>query len=247
MKNLFLFIFSFAVVVTAAAQDGSQLSLDEQVYRAYLSNDTGLWEIALQRFKSQHGDSPSGEALLQLAKLEYGLVGLCMGNDNEAKAKEHLASGERHLKAYLKKQKDSAEANALMSGLLGFRIAFSPVSGMWLGPRSNSHLRKAMNADKDCAQSWKQKASSLFHTPAAFGGDLEESVRHFRKAAELFEANSSLTHNWEYLDTLAWLGQAQSKSGDRGAAVQTYQKALRIEPEFGWVKHRLLPAVSKAN
>ena len=166
MKNLWLILTGLLLAATTTAQNSNSRPLQEQVYQAYIANNVDLWEKAILSHIEQHGAKPTGEDLLQLAKLEYGVVGVCMGNENEKKAKEHLVNAERYLKSYLKQNKNSAEAHAVMSGVLGFRIAFSPMSGMWLGPRSNSHLKKAMNANRDCAQAWRQKAGSLFHTPA---------------------------------------------------------------------------------
>lgn len=132
-----------------------------------------------------------------------------------------------------------------MSGILGFKIAFAPMKGMWLGPRSNSHLSKAMKNDKTNAQAWKQKGNSLLHTPAAFGGDVKKSIKHYVRAIELYESQGDLTNNWEYIDALAWLGQAYHKDGQLEKAKSTYSKALEQEPNAGWVKYVLLPKAEK--
>jgi cytochrome c-type biogenesis protein CcmH/NrfG len=41
---------------------------------------------------------------------------------------------------------------------------------------------------------------------------------------------------------MAFLGQAYVRSGQLSKAVAVYEKALKTEPSFGWVKHTLLPA-----
>ncbi len=229
------------------AQINLDADLQFRIYQAYISNNLALWESGIQELEAIYKDQASDETLLELGRLEYGCVSICMGNDAEDKAKKHLAKAEKHLAAYLKKNKDSAEAHALMSGVLGFKIAFSPLSGMWLGPRSNRHLKKGMSYDDHCAMVWHQKGSSLLHTPASFGGDVKESITHFAKAAELQEASYQLENNWEYLEALVWLGQAYYKNGQIEEARMTYEKALQVEPNFGWVKYRLLPQANKAD
>jgi cytochrome c-type biogenesis protein CcmH/NrfG len=46
-----------------------------------------------------------------------------------------------------------------------------------------------------------------------------------------------------YLDTMAFLGQAWAKKGDRAKAIAAYENALKAEPNFSWVKYVLLPKV----
>lgn len=246
MKRSLIACFIILGVSGLSAQ--SELGkIQAQIYQAYLQNNVADWESGIKSLEAHYAGAASDELKLELARLEFGIVGICLGNQEEAKGKQHLAKAEKHLSAFLKTNKSSAEGHALMSGILGMKIGFSPMSGMWLGPRSNSHLRKAMAADKNCPQAWHQKASSLYHTPAAFGGDIEASIEHYRKAVTLYESGSDLATSWEYLDALAWLGQAYRKNGQKAQAKEAYEKALAVEPDFGWVKFSLLPQLNASN
>ena len=59
------------------------------------------------------------------------------------------------------------------------------------------------------------------------------------------ENKNSLNPGWGYVEMLAWIGRTQEKLDDDEAAHFTYKKALRIEPDFGWVKYSLLPDLEK--
>ena len=75
-----------------------------------------------------------------------------------------------------------------------------------------------------------------------WGGDLDEAIAAYEKAIQLYESNpAALQFNWMYLDTMAFLGQALAKKGQSEKAIAIYEKALKAEPEFGWVKFVLLP------
>ena len=95
---------------------------------------------------------------------------------------------------------------------------------------------------------WKIYANSKLFTPEMWGGDLKEAIQAFEKSIALYEANpNDLPFNWFYLDTLAFQGQAYLKDGQRAKAISTYEKALKVEPEFAWVKNVLLPKAQKSN
>jgi tetratricopeptide (TPR) repeat protein len=91
------------------------------------------------------------------------------------------------------------------------------------------------------------KGIGALHTPAMFGGGMDKAEPLVRQAIELFqqEPPDRPWPNWGRLDAHAWLGQILARRGDRAGARAEYEKALALEPESGWVKHVLLPALEK--
>ena len=244
MKNLILMAILWSLSLPIQGNTELPEALKTQFYQAYLNRSIQLWEDGVQQLEQRYKADPQEAHLFQLAASEYGMVSICMANKNDDKAQAYLAKAEKHIKKYLKKQ-DSGEAHAILAGIYGLRISFSPMKGMWLGPRSNSELGKAMKIDNTNPRVWYQHGSSFLFTPATWGGDIEQSVTHFQKAVELHETKACLDNDWEYLDALAWLGQAQVKNGEPAKAIATYQKALEVEPNFSWVRNYLLPSVQK--
>jgi tetratricopeptide (TPR) repeat protein len=84
------------------------------------------------------------------------------------------------------------------------------------------------------------------HTPEAWGGDVKEAIKAFQRSIELYEASPEKSKdNWFYLDTIAFLGKAYEKDKQQAKAIETYEKAIRLEPGFAWVKYILLPQARK--
>lgn len=122
------------------------------------------------------------------------------------------------------------------------------MQGMFLGSKSSGLADKAIDLSPASPFVWKVYANSKFFTPEMFGGDLKEAIESYEKSVALYEASpTKLKSNWYYLDALAFLGQAYAKNGENGKAIATYEKAISVEPEFGWVKYRLLPIVKEAS
>ena len=77
-----------------------------------------------------------------------------------------------------------------------------------------------------------------------FGGSTEEGQQSFLNAATAFEKRGQTSHNWAYLDALAWNGIALKKLGKTAEAKASFQKALDVAPNFGWVRYSLMPKVA---
>ena len=83
-----------------------------------------------------------------------------------------------------------------------------------------------------------------------FGGSKEKGLQGFQRAAELFaqeEPTDPIHPVWGHSRTYAWLGIAYQNQGELESARAAFEKALEIDPDFGWVKNWLLPELEKAN
>ena len=56
---------------------------------------------------------------------------------------------------------------------------------------------------------------------------------------------ANLEYNWNYLNMLTTVINAYISVEQYALARQYCQKALTIEPEFDWVKHKLCPLIIK--
>lgn len=240
MKNLWVSILFLFVYSVSWSQAELPENLKKQFYQAYLTSNSALWADGIQTLEQEYKANKTSFNLLNLAKAEYGIVPIFLAQKNKAAAKKHLSKAEDYLNKYLK-DNELAEAHAILGGIYGMQIGFSPLKGMWLGPKSNAQLKKAMELDKGDPRTWYQHASSYLFSPAMWGGDKAKGVTHFEQAVKLHEQKECLQYDWEYLDTLAWLGKAYQANGNSEKAKLTYEKALEVEPSFRWVKNGLLP------
>jgi len=246
MRKIILAIISAAFLTSAMAQNVLPKNLKVQFYKAYTSNSQELWKDGLRQLDAIYNSDQDVKWLLEITKAEFGLVGTCKGVGDKKTGKKYSDQAQKHAEELLRKNEDWSEAHALLGGLLGFQISYSPMKGMWLGPKSDQHIEKAIRLDEKNPAAWYQKGSSYYHTPGMFGGDIGKSVESFEQSVALYEQKAeALDYNWQYLDALVWLGQAYQKNDQLEKAKATYKKALRVEPEFGWVKNHLLPELDK--
>jgi len=244
-KSLFLLLIVLCMN-HLNAQNQLSLELQQIFYKAYTTNNISLWEIGIQQLQQSYQQSKEPSLLLAIARAESGLVGTCMGNKDSDQAEKVADMAEAHLLEVLESIEDNADANALYGGILGMQISFSPMKGMWLGPKSSKYILKALKLEADNPIAWHQQASSYLHTPAMFGGDVAKAVENFKQAVASYEkSGESLDYNWEYLNTLTWLGIAYMKNNSVDEGIASFKKCLEIAPDFGWVKHQLLPSAEK--
>ena len=80
-----------------------------------------------------------------------------------------------------------------------------------------------------------------------FGGDPEKGMLGFQQAADLFAAevvDDPLMPDWGHAEAYAWLGQGHMANGAQEQARAAFEKALALNPDYGWVKYVLLPKVA---
>ena len=172
------------------------------------------------------------------------------GDENKEAASGHLKTAVEHLQEATRIDPEAAEAYALLSSAYGRQIGLSPVKSMFLGPKAGKAIRKAMELAPDNPRVVLSAAIGDFNTPRVFGGNKQRAMQGFRRAARLFaleRPSDPLEPVWGHSETFAWLGLAYMDRNDRKRAGAAFEKALEIDPDFGWVKYVLLPDLEGAN
>ncbi|SMG29696.1 Tetratricopeptide repeat-containing protein [Marivirga sericea] len=227
----FRIVLGVVLMILVNAQFSEAQKVDSLMYKAYLLSSDNLWEAALNQFDK--------ERPLQKAIAYYGILNNTMVASNEEKFDEFVDPALEYIESLEEQGIHKAEAMALRSSIYGFIMAYSPWKGMYYGPKSSSAIESAVAMNSDSPIVNMISGTSLFYTPETFGGDKEAAVKAFEKAIALYEkANYK---GWLYINTLASLGQAYQAIGQKDKAIETYEKALTVEPEFKWVSSQLLP------
>lgn len=247
MKN-FMAITLLLVAFNLHAQDATKKAM----YYAYLGNDansTNEWKKAVQNRQQELSKNTSDPKLkYALLLAQWGLLNATMKTKDEDLFDEYYDPALENLEEITKSDKKWAEPYAIQSAIYGLKMGYSPMQGMILGSKSSSLIEKAKKLNDTSPLVWKIYANSKFFTPEMWGGDIKEAIQAYEKSIALYEANpNDLPFNWFYLDALAFQGQAYLKDGQRAKAISTYEKALKIEPQFTWVKNVLLPKAQKSN
>ena len=105
-------------------------------------------------------------------------------------------------------------------------------------------MSDALKESPDSPLVMRLYAGSKQYTPAMWGGDKKVAADFMEKAVKAFEQKGETVDNWLYIDALANLGIVYSEIDKKDQAKVTFQKALNMEPEFGWVKYSLMPQLA---
>lgn len=244
----------FSVSHPAPAQPGDSLIVGgKRMLRAGVnagSLDTmyaarGMFERVL----ADTGLSAWGHYYIALA--DHSIVNYLLGRTGDRKqASEHLKSSVHHLREAIRLDPRSAEAHALMSSAYGRQISLNPVKWIFLGRRVGKALEKAREIAPDNPRVVLCAALSDYHTPQVLGGSRERGIQGFRRATELFARGmpaDPIRPEWGHSQAWAWLGIAHRDRGETELARAAYERALEINPEFGWVRNGLLYELDKGD
>jgi tetratricopeptide (TPR) repeat protein len=188
----------------------------------------------------------SKEMTLELINYEYGYIGYCMGVDKEDEAKKYFSLAILNIDVLEKAGYKISVINAYKSAFYGFRIGFNKLSAPFNGPRSLDYAKKSLEQDRDNYLAYVQYGNAQFYMPAAFGGSKKEAMEYFLKAKAILERNQPETQgNWNYLNVMTLIGQAYTALGDYNSAKSAYEKILRFEPGFTYVRDELYPQLLK--
>jgi tetratricopeptide (TPR) repeat protein len=189
-----------------------------------------------------HADS-TGEALAEYycGYADYRL-GVVIHRMDKEKAITYLDSAADHLKRATDLRSNFADAYALLGSCYGIKITHSPIKGIILGPMSQRAMDKAKAIAPENPRVALLDAIRIFNTPSMFGGGKDEGLQAMRRAAQLFErwmAPDTLVPDWGKAEVYAWIGIAYIDRKESALARQAFELALKINPEYGWVKYGL--------
>lgn len=238
--SFFLFAIPFSIAQTNYLSDGINLA-----DKALLLYDKDLLLQAREIFQKENSNTI---ALYYQTYCEYKLLEMSLRPGNEDLFDKYYEEAVTHAEQ-LSTQKDiESEGKTLLAGIYMMKIATSSMSAVTLSPKVHTLLDDAQKSDPGNPRPYIIRGIMKYQTPGIFGGSYEDAAKNFSKAIQLFEKQDSvgqLKPHWGYLETLAWLGRSQEKLENYDAAKFAYEKALKVEPNYGWVKYSLLPQLMK--
>ena len=235
----------FLIPINSDAQ--TSVKLKKQTYSAYMSNSVAVWKVIEKQISTKQNQSPDNmQLLLDLTNVQYGLLNACIANKDKDTYNQYIVKAKKNVEQLIESDDQWAEVHALKSAFLSVEMSFSPSKGMYLGAKSAQHIESAIKADPLEPTGWVQKGGSKLFTPKMFGGSIGEAIKCYKEAIRLYETDTMrISNNWQYINTLAWLGNAYKQNENYEMAKQTYRKAIAVEPEFYWVKNILIPDLEK--
>ena len=137
------------------------------------------------------------------------------------------------------------DCQALVGGLLGLKIGFSPMSGMTLAPRASALFGEAQAKQPGNPRVALLRAIHLLHTPAFVGGGAKAALPLMEEAVKLAAKEVPSTDPWApawgRIESLGWLAYTQVEAGQLAEAQQTVDQTLSLDPGNGFVTRMVLP------
>ena len=254
MKNLSVIITILCFFTTKGISQNvdSLLNLGKELLdRGSIYFDEGSLIEAEQKFQ-QILDLSSESYLAQyfLAYTDYRLAVYYRQTKDTEQFNNYISLAENELEAILDSNDTNSEVLSLLASAYGEQITANSDSAIHLAPKALLLISKALNLDPDNPRVHLLAGKLLLNLPEKYGGDKQKSLLHLKKSVRLLEANQDADDDleWGYIFALTWLGKNYMELNDYAAAVDIYNKALEVSPDFLWIKNILLPeAENKLN
>lgn len=250
MKNKLIAVAIFLLMAATFSNTLAQsLYADPAACKAYLAASAQealatFERLVLEARKATKANSDDNDLRFNQALAEFSLLNATMRTKDRALFNKYIDDAVANVEKI--EGQHATEAQALLAGLHGLQMAYDASKGMSLGPKTAALFSKAIKADPNSALIWKLYGNSKLHTPEAYGGDVAEAISAYEKTVKLYESGPQAGKgNWFYLDTMAFLGQAYVRQGETDKALAIYDRALKVEPSFTWVKNSLITAAKK--
>jgi tetratricopeptide (TPR) repeat protein len=244
---LFILILSSAFLFanqSKPAQDDLMEGI-RLVEKALIAYDRDLLLQAKEIFVKEKSNTM---ALYYQTYCEYKLLEMSLRPGNEDLFDKYYDDAVTHAEKIAAVEEYESEGKTLLAGIFMMKIATSSMSAVTLSPKVHSLLDDAQKSDPANPRPYIIRGTMKYQTPRIFGGSYEDAAKNFSKAIQLFEKQDSVNQlkpHWGYIESLAWLGRSQEKLENYDAAKFAYEKALKVEPNYGWIKYSLLPQLMK--
>lgn len=239
-KIILIFLIISIVLKPIYAQNNNKVA----IYNAFIKGDMKAWKNIITYI--EHSKPTSVSDKIELLGYYYGYIGYSLGIKETTQAEIYIEKGDKLLTELEKTNPNNANVHAFKAAFIGFKIAVSPYKAPFIGNSSIESVKKALSLDKNNIQANIEQANILYYAPFVFGGDKDKAQEYYQKAITLFEENpKGNKQNWLYLSLLTQIGQMQTSEEKYNEAKKTYQKILKIEPNYNYVKNELLPALEK--
>ena len=150
-----------------------------------------------------------------------------------------------NLETAIRKRPDFPDAHALLAACLAIRAAADPSKQAELTPRIRSAWQ-AVPTDSTNPRVMLLQAMSLAFAPPPYG-NREKGLALWRQAIERFTSDRPELPlpDWGDAEAVAWLGAFHLMNDQHAQAVQLFERALEIRPDFWWVGKAALPVARR--
>ncbi len=236
LKILVISILLFSLTIEISAESPYRKS----IYTSFISREMYKWGDIINSIEVNNLPTTIDQKL-ELIDYYYGYIGYLIGKKQLETAEKYVNKGDKLIAQVLKESSKNATAYSYKGSFIGYRIGINKFKALLLSSQSAAYINKAYQIDPQNIQAIIDKGNILYYAPSLFGGDKTEALKFYLKAAKLIENYKDTNQNWAYLNLLTIIALAYEKTEQPQLAKLIYDKILRHEPNFYWVKVDLYP------
>ncbi len=161
---------------------------------------------------------------------------------------DHVNNAIANLEAAVEIDPTFADGWVLLSTAYAHKISVRPLKVIGLSRKFNRAMDTAFELEPNNPRVILLGGIMDYFLPGIAGGDKERAEQRLNKAALLL-AEEKITHpyrpSWGHDQAHARLGIVYMDRGDFEDARKAFERALEINPEYGWVTNTLIPSLEK--
>lgn len=236
----------FSILLVSLVHFGQlKATYKQEIYQSYINRDRVRWQKTIDAMDLQK--NKSHDFTLELINYQYGFIGWSIELKQNTLAERYLDKAENYLKMLEKSNYQPSMIKSYRSAFYGFRTSLSKIQAPILGPKSLGSAEDAIKLDPKNPFGYVQYANVQFYMPSLFGGSKTTSLDYYRKAEKMMETNKAqLAGDWNYLNLLTMIAKAYIELNQKNMAKAYYEKLLKFEPGYAWVKNELYPKLLKS-
>ena len=254
MKKAMIVFFILSIAVNVSAKRQAEMDSLLISTREHLQAGIDEWDVikmlqARAQFEKMISEYPDPWLVrYYIGYADSKIFAYYHGKKDLDLARLYADAGIDHLKKAVRQKKDFAEGYVMMASLIAQKVALNPISMISRGGKLNRMVNKALDIDPDNPRAVLISGELDYYKPGILGGGREKSAEQLRRAIELFESfelPSAVWPDWGHEEPYAFLGMIAMDEGRYDEAMEHFDKALEIYPDFGWVSKDLMKKLKK--
>ena len=225
---------------------GKLKTLKEKIEKSYFTFDSNKLERLLEQVENATISNEKSWILHYYVGLLRVQLGKIYYNPNPDLAYEYFDESVKDLQKALE-LRESAELYALLSCAYGKKSSLSTFAAFYYGLKAHDCIYKARDLDAKNPKVYLIAATHLMHTPESFGGDKDWAERLLKKAMKINDKQSDTRLiKWaKDSEIYAYLAQLEILRSNKDSAKKYIEKALSLQPDYGFVKYDLKEQLRK--
>ena len=233
-KVLVLLVFVLFTFMVASAQKKDLNYYQCAFFESYRAGNMAPWPELITEMENAKSTDLAWQT--EMVKAIYGMVGYEIGAKNKDLAKVYVEKAESYLDKLLEKYPNNARIHSISGALYGYKISLAPYKAPFLGPKSMSHIDKAIELDLAEPMGYIEKGNSLMYRPAIFGGDKKEALTFYRKALKMMDVQNSQPCDWQKMLLRAFILKALYETSQTAEANAFLENMKKDYGSIDWIK-----------